>query len=113
MCSLAGWPQVGLWDWVDACLLKAHWASHPSLPSNCTFSSRAVRSDRPSCDNRVRDSFCQRGFQAMSLPEKINKKPSDILITVRLKIIPQHVGRSCPVRIDICVCLCHLTLAVG
>lgn len=47
----------------------------------------------------------------MSLPEK-NKNPSDILITVRLKIIPQHMDGSCHVHVDVYVCLCHLTFAV-
>lgn len=67
--------------------------------------------DRPYCDSRVRTSLCQWAFQATNLPEKINKTLSDISITVRLKIILQHVDSSGHAHIDVDVCLCCLTSA--
>lgn len=90
----------------------ACWASRPPLLPNCTFFSRAGKDDRPDCDSRVRVSLCRWGIQATSLPEKINKNPSDISITVGLKIIPQHADSSCHVHVDVYVRLCHLTFAV-
>lgn len=67
--------------------------------------------DRPYCDGRVRVSLCQWGFQATSLPEKINKTLSDISIAVGLKIILQHVDSSGHAHVDVGVCLCCLTSA--
>lgn len=88
-------------------------ASHPPLLPNCIFSEgwegMTDLDERPYCDSRV--SLCQWGIQATSLPEKINKTLSDILITVGLKITPQHEDSSGHVQVDIYVCLCLLTSA--
>jgi len=111
-CSLRG-RAVGLGGRLpsEGCQpCQAMLGQSPSPPT--TFFPRTRRVYRPDWGSRVKVSLCRWGFRATSLPEKMNKNPSDILIMARLKIIPQHVDGCCHVHVDGCVRPCHLTFAV-